>query len=63
MQGPSFGPLDRLRAGSAALPFRGRTLVSSKSRRARERALRYFLLHGYVVMPDPWHALIWTTFP
>ena len=23
----------------------------------------HFLLHGYVLMPDHWHALIWTTSP
>jgi hypothetical protein len=23
----------------------------------------HFLPYGYVVMPDPWHALIWTGFP
>ena len=42
MQCPPFGPFDRLRAGSAALRFAPRRMfVSSKSRRARERALRY----------------------
>jgi REP element-mobilizing transposase RayT len=23
----------------------------------------HFLLYGYVVMPDHWHALMWTTYP
>ena len=29
---------------------------------ASRRKLR-FLLYGYVVMPDHWHALLWTTYP
>ncbi len=30
---------------------------------AESRRKLQFLLYGYVVMPDHWHALIWTTFP
>jgi REP-associated tyrosine transposase len=30
---------------------------------AESRSKLHFLLYGYVVMPDHWHALIWTTYP
>ena len=30
---------------------------------ANSRRKLHFLLYGYVVMPDHWHALIWTTYP
>ena len=30
---------------------------------AESRSKLHFLLYGYVVMPDHWHSLIWTTFP
>jgi REP element-mobilizing transposase RayT len=30
---------------------------------AQSRRKLHFLLYGYVVMPDHWHALIWTTYP
>ncbi len=30
---------------------------------AESRRKLQFLLYGYVVMPDHWHALIWTAFP
>ena len=30
---------------------------------AASRRKLCFLLHGYVVMPDHWHALIWTSYP
>ena len=30
---------------------------------AESRRKLHFLLYGYVLMPDHWHALIWTTYP
>jgi REP-associated tyrosine transposase len=30
---------------------------------AGSRRKLHFLLYGYVVMPDHWHALIWTAYP
>jgi hypothetical protein len=30
---------------------------------AESRQKLHFLLYGYVLMPDHWHALIWTTYP
>ncbi len=30
---------------------------------AESRRKLRFLLHGYVLMPDHWHALIWTAYP
>jgi putative transposase len=30
---------------------------------ARSRARLRFALYGYVLMPDHWHALIWTSYP
>ncbi|HEV2178432.1 MAG TPA: transposase [Terriglobia bacterium] len=30
---------------------------------AESRRKLQFLLYGYVLMPDHWHALIWTTYP
>jgi REP element-mobilizing transposase RayT len=30
---------------------------------AESRQKLHFLLYGYVLMPEHWHALIWTTYP
>jgi putative transposase len=30
---------------------------------AESRRKLHFFLYGYVVMPDHWHGLIWTTYP
>jgi putative transposase len=30
---------------------------------AESRQRLHFLLHGYVLMPEHWHALIWTAYP
>ena len=51
----------KLQPGAAPLASGECALVVEALAASRRKLC--FLLHGYVVMPDHWHALIWSGFP
>ena len=50
-----------LRRALAPLADQELRLVAAAMDESRQRL--HFLLCGYVLMPDHWHALIWTAYP